>query len=167
MKRLILIGVALATTQPSLAQAPDEHSAAPQLLCRPFVHQATDLLAYVQSAEARGFVPASNDVMRRVAAATINCAESETRLWSRAEADAQLAAAESGFNVGTRTSLEVKLAQVEVEKANYCEAAFSFVTSFGQQHGRRLAVGIVNAGDITPMLVELETLVPVCGRTMK
>jgi hypothetical protein len=93
----------------------------------------------------------------------IGCAESETRLWSQTEADAELAVVERQFEIGRSTSVAVKAARVEAEKASYCEAAFSYVTWLAEVYERRKEVGLAHTGDVTPILAEIEALVPVCG----
>jgi hypothetical protein len=52
-----------------------------------------------------------------------------------------------------------------IEKAKYCEAAFSYVTWWAETYDRRNEVGLGLTGplDIAPILAEIETLVPVCG----
>jgi hypothetical protein len=163
MKLLISLGIALTTTQ-VWGQALDEPSD-PQLLCAPFVRYAEDLVGFVEGNQERGFIISSADEARRIAAATIACAESGTRFLSRSEADAELALTQRQFEVGTNTSVAVRAAQVQVEKAKYCEAAFSYVTWWAETYDRRNEVGLGLTGplDIAPILAEIETLVPVCG----
>jgi hypothetical protein len=160
MKRLVLLGIALTSSQ-AWGQAPDED---PQMLCAPFVRYAENLLRVIESNEAGGFIVSSADESRRLAAATIACAESGTRFLSQSEADAALALTQRQFEVGTSTSVEVGAARVQVEKAKYCAAAFSFVTSWADQHSRRMEVGLTSPLDVALILAEVETLVPVCGR---
>jgi hypothetical protein len=162
MKRLVFLGIALTTTQ-VWGQALDEPSE-PQMLCAPFVRYAENLVGFVESNQERGFIISSADELRRVAAATIACAESETRSLSRSEADAELAVTQRQFEVGTNTSVAVKAAEVQVEKAKYCEAAFSYLTWWAETYDRRSEVGLTGPMDVAPMLAEVETLVPVCGR---
>jgi len=165
MKHLVSIGLLLATTS-AWGQAPGGPTDA-QPLCTPFVRYATDLLTFVQRAEETGSVVSSHAVARHVADATLKCAEAETRLWSRADADAQLALVQRQFDVGINTSVAVGAARVAVEKANYCEAAFSHLTRTVQQHERRREVGLISTGDFAPVLGELEALAPVCGWSSK
>jgi hypothetical protein len=161
MKRLVVLGIALMSAG-AWAQAPDEPSDA--LLCAPFVRYAENLLRVIESNEERGFIVGSADESRRLAAATIGCAEAETRLFSQSQADAELVLAQRQFEVGLATSVAVGSARVAVEKAEYCEAAFSFVTSWADQYSRRMEVGLTGPLDVTPILAEIESLVPVCGR---
>ena len=161
MKHLVSIGVLLAATS-AWGQAPSERTGA-QSLCRPFVGYATNLLSFVERAEQTGRAVSSYAEARRVADATLKCAEAETRLLSRAAADAQLAIVERGFDVGTATSVDVGAARVAVQKASYCEAAFSWVTSMAQQYSRRWEVGLVGPEAFAPILAELEAIAPVCG----
>jgi hypothetical protein len=162
MQRLVVLGIALMSAQ-TWAQAPDETSDA-QLLCAPFVRYAENLLRVIESNEELGFIVSNADDSRRLASTTIGCAEAETRLLSRSEADAELTTVQREFEVGIATSVAVGSARVAVEKAEYCEAAFSFVTSWADQYSRRMEVGLTGPLDVAPILAEVETLVPVCGR---
>jgi hypothetical protein len=164
MKRLISLGIALTTTQ-VWGQAANEPSD-PQMLCAPFIRYAEDLVGFVESNQERGVIVSSADELRRVAAATIECAESETRFLSRSEADAELTVTQRQFEIGTNTSFAVKAAEVQVEKARYCEAAFSYLTSWADTYDRRREVGLIGPLDVTPLLAEIESLVPVCGRAL-
>ena len=160
MKRTILIGLAFGTTH-LWAQLPTERS--DRLLCEPFLPYAAYLLTFVERAEEVGYIPTGSDAMRRVAAATIGCAESETRLWSQSEADARLAVVERRFQVGISSSVAVRAARIEAEKASYCEAAYSHVTSLVQVYERRKDLGLAHPADVAPILEEIQALVPVCG----
>lgn len=164
MKHLVSIGLLLATTS-AWGQAPGERTDA-QPLCTPFVRYATELLTYVERAEETGLV-SRQAAARQVADATLKCAEAETRLWSRADADAQLVLVQRQFEVGISTSVELGGARVGVEKANYCEAAFSHLTQMVHQYERRREVGLISTGDFAPVLGELEALAPVCGWSSK
>ena len=161
MKRLVFLGIAL-TSAHAWGQAPNSSSDA-QMLCAPFVRYAESLLRVIDSNEERGFIVGNAAESRRLARATIACAESQTRLQSQSEAAAELAVTQKQFEVGLNTSVAVGAARVDVEKAKYCEAAFSFVTSWAEQYARRTEVGLTGPLDVTPILAEVETLVPVCG----
>jgi hypothetical protein len=164
MKRMVLIGLALATNA-LWGQVPGERADG-QPLCMPFVSLASDLLAFIERTEERGVIVSSNDGMRRVADATFQCAESDIRLWSHAEADTQLAEVERQFSTGTNTSAAVGAARVDAVKASYCEAAFAHVTQLAKNYDRRKQAGLTHPGaDIAPILLEIEALVPVCGRS--
>jgi outer membrane protein TolC len=165
MKHWVSIGLLLATTS-AWGQVPGEPTDA-QPLCTPFVRYATILLTYVERAEETGRVVSAYAAARHVADATLKCAEADTRLWSRADADAQFVRVQRQFDVGISTSAEVSGARVGVEKANYCEAAFSHLTQTVQQYERRREVGLVSAAAFAPVLGELEALAPVCGWSSK
>src|SRR5215831_18011712 len=147
MKQLILLGIAFAASQ-AFGQSVDERSA-PQMLCTPFASQATDLLHLLDSGAERSYSPESDETQRRVANAIVGCAGSAVRLWSRPEADAELATIERRFEMGTATSMEVVAARVAVAKATYCEAAFSNYIGLAEQFERRKMVGLVGVTDIT------------------
>ena len=161
MKRLVSLAIAL-TSAHAWGQAPISSSDS-QMLCAPFVRYAESLLRVIDSNEERGFVVGNAAESRRLAAATIGCAEANTRLFSQSEADATLAVVQKQFEVGLATSVAVGSARVDVEKAKYCEAAFSFVTLWAEQYSKRMEVGLTGPLDSAPMLAEIETLVPVCG----
>jgi hypothetical protein len=55
---------------------------------------------------------------------------------------------------------------VQVEKAKYCEAAFSYVTWWAETHDRRKEVGLTGPLDVASILAEVGTLVPVCGLSL-
>jgi hypothetical protein len=164
MKRLVLLGIAL-TSAHAWGQTPNETSDGP-LLCAPFVRYAENLLRVIESNEERGFIVGSFDESRRTAAATIGCAESGTRLLSQTQAAAELEVTQRQFEVGTNTSIAVGAAQVQVEKAKYCEAAFSFVTLMAHQYDRRNEVGLTGPADVTSILAEVGALIPVCGLSL-
>lgn len=135
----------------------------PEMLCTPFVSYARDLLRVLDSAAETGQSAATNETLRSVANATVECAESAIRLWSHPKADAELAAAEKRFETGTATSVEVGEARVDVAKATYCEAAFSNALSSAEMFERRKQVGLVSDAGIAPILKSIEALVPICG----
>src|SRR5262249_8399399 len=132
-------------------------------LCTPFVSYAKNLLRVLDDAAEKGYSRATDDTLRRVANATVDCAESGLRLWSRPKADAELVAIEKRFETGTATTSEVRQARVDVVKATYCEAAFSNAAGLAEMYEKRKQVGLVGDGDIGPVLKIIEGLVPVCG----
>ncbi|HET8696323.1 MAG TPA: M56 family metallopeptidase [Gammaproteobacteria bacterium] len=152
-------GFAVWSTQPKISHA-QSPVAAGQSFCAPFVPYARNLLAFVerdaQSASAR-------DEIRRVAQATVDCAASGARLWSRADADARLVEVQKQFEHGTNTSVAVNAAQVGVAKADFCVAEFSHLSSTAQQQQRRSEVGLIRTDELAPVLAELVSLLPVCG----
>ena len=156
MKHLVLLGTALLASQ-AWGQRPGD-IANPQALCTPFVGYARDLLRVVDEQNA-----APNEAARRAALATIQCAESAVRLWSRPSADAELSTIERRFETGTATSVELGDAQVAVAKATYCEALFSHARRMAEQYQRRMEVGLAGRADIATILARVETLIPVCG----
>lgn len=162
MKRLLFGVLALLSTQLS-GQALDD-SPESQLLCAPFVPYAMALLEFVQNTEEIGFVHSATETMRRVSTSAIGCDEAETRLLSQRAANTELVNVQRQFEVGINSSVAVRAAQVEVEKARYCEAAFSYTMLLTENYERRRQVGLSSPGDITPILAEVEALVPVCGR---
>jgi beta-lactamase regulating signal transducer with metallopeptidase domain len=155
-------GFAVWSTQPKISQAQSAvpSVAAGQSFCAPFVPYARNLLAFVerdaQSASAR-------DEIRRVAQATVDCAASGARLWSRADADARLVEVQKQFEFGTNTSVAVSAAQVGVAKADFCVAEFSHLSSTAQQQQRRSEAGLIRTDELAPVLAELVSLLPVCG----
>jgi hypothetical protein len=161
MKRCISIGLLLAATS-AWGQAPVERPGT-QPLCTPFVGHATNLLSFVERAERTGSVDSSHVAARRVADVALKCAEAETRLLSRADADAQLALVQRRFDIGTATSAQLGAARVAVQKASYCEAAFSWITQMTEHYQRRSEVGLVGPEALPPILAELEAIAPVCG----
>lgn len=162
MKHLVSIGLLLAATS-AWGQVPGERTSA-QALCTPFVGYATNLLSFVERVEQTSRVVSSFYAeARRVADATLKCADAETRLWSRADADARLAFAQRQFEVGTATTGDVGAARVAVQKASYCEAAFSWVTEMTHQYQRRWELGLTGPEALAPILAELEAIAPVCG----
>ena len=162
MKRIVvLLGLVLAASQ-AFGQSLDSRSD-PQMLCTPFLSYAQTLLHVLDDAAAKGYSGPNDDVLRRVANATVGCAESRVRLWSHPKADAELAAIEKRFETGTATSIDVGAARVDVVKAAYCEAAFSNAVGFVEMYEKRKAVGLVIEGDVGPALKIIEGLVPVCG----
>jgi hypothetical protein len=161
MKHWVSFGLLLAATS-AWGQSPAEGTGA-QPLCTPFAGYATNLLSFVERAEHAGRAASSHAAARRVADATLNCAEAETRLLSRAYADAQLATVQRQFEVGTATSVDVGAARVAVQKASYCEAAFSWITEVTRQYQRRLEVGLIGPDAFAQILAELEAMAPVCG----
>jgi hypothetical protein len=161
MKPLVLLGVFFAASQ-AFGQSVDERSAS-QMLCTPFVSHARNLLQVLDSAAERVSSTASDETLRRIANATVGCAESAIRLWSHPKADMELAAVERRFESGTASTMEVRVARVDVEKASYCEAAFSNVAWLAEIYDRRKQAGLVSDEDVAPMLKILEGLVPVCG----
>jgi hypothetical protein len=163
MKHWVSIGLLLATTS-AWGQGPSERADA-QPLCTPFVGYATDLLSFVERAERTGSVDSSYAASRRVADAALKCAEADTRLLSRADADAQLAIVERQFEVGTATTVDVGAARLAVQKASYCEAALSWITQVTYQYQRRAEVGLVGPEGIAPILAELEAITALCGRS--
>ena len=160
MKRLVLLGLVLAASQ-AFGQSVDDRSA-PQM-CAPFVSYAKDLLRVLDDAAQRGYSAATDGTLRRVADATVGCAESGIRLWSHPKADAELVAIEKRFETGTATTFEVRAARVDVVKASYCEAAFSNAIGLVDIHEKRKQAGLVGDEDVGAMLKIIETLVPVCG----
>ena len=161
MKRLVLLGVFMSASQ-AFGQSVDERSV-PQMLCTPFVSYARDLLHVLDSAAETGHSAATDETLRSVANAMVECAESAIRLWSHPKADAELAAAEKRFETGTATTMEVGEARVDVAKATYCEAAFSNALSLAEVFERRKQVGLVGDAGIAPILKSIEALVPFCG----
>ena len=164
MKHLVLIALALAPALvfgQSATEVPD-----PQLLCAPFARHAASLLEFVEAAEANGDIAAPQaTAMRRVATSTIDCAASETRFRSRAEADSRLALIEGEFRDGAATALDVSAARVAVEKAGYCAAAFSYLTASAELYEKKRNAGRARPGDVVPILAEVELMAPVCGRS--
>ena len=162
MKRIVvLLGLVLAASQ-SFGQTADERGA-PQMLCTPFVSYANTLLHVLDDAAARGYSGVNDDSLRRFANATVGCAQSGVRLWSRPKAEAELAAVEKRFETGTANTLEVRAARVDVVKAAYCEAAFSNARETAEIYDKRKQVGLVSEGDVGPVLEIIEGLVPICG----
>lgn len=160
MKHVLLIGLALVTTN-VWAQAPAETV---RPLCAPFAPYAAEVLAFVERSEQTGLNASSSDALRRAVAAMTQCAESGTRLWSRAAADAQLTTVQKQFDVGLNTSVAVSAARVATAKASYCEAAFAHLTRQAEIYDRRKEAGLTGPQDIASVLTELEALVPVRGR---
>jgi hypothetical protein len=162
MKRIVvLLGFVLAASQ-AFGQSADERSA-PQMLCAPFVSYAKNLLHILDAAAEGGYSATADDTLRRVAKATVGCAESSLRLWSHPKADAELAAIEKRFETGTASTIEVRAARVDVAKATYCEAAFSNAVGLAEMYEKRKLAGLVSDGDVGPVLEIIERLVPVCG----
>jgi hypothetical protein len=161
MKHLVLLALFTFASQ-AFGQSVDERSA-PQSLCTPFVAYAKTLLHILDDAAEKGYSGASDDMLRRVANATVGCAESGVRLWSHPKADAELAAVEKRFDTGTATTYEVRVARVDVVKATYCEAAFSNAMGMAEIYEKRRQVGLVSEGDVGPVLKIVEGLLPVCG----
>jgi hypothetical protein len=161
MRHIVSIGFLLAAAS-AWGQAPAERAGA-QPLCTPFVGHATNLLSFVERAERDGRAVSSHAESRRIADATLKCAEAQTRLLSRADADAQWTRVQGQFEVGTATSVDVGHARVAVRKADYCEAAHSLVMLMAQQYQRRSEVGLVGPDALAPILAELEAIAPVCG----
>ena len=162
MKRIVvLLGIGLAASQ-AFGQSVDERSGQ-QMLCAPFVSYAKNLLRVLDDAAGKGYSRATDDTLRRVANATVDCAESGIRLWSRPKADAELVAIEKRFETGTATTIEVRQARVDVVKATYCEAAFSNAVGLAEMYEKRKQVGLVAPGDVGSMLQIIERLVPFCS----
>jgi hypothetical protein len=162
MKRIVvLLGLVLAASQ-AFGQSVDERSA-PQMLCTPFVSYAKTLLRVLDDAAEKGYSGANDDMLRRVANATVGCADSGIRLWSHPKADAELVTIEKRFETGTATTIDVRAARVDVVKATYCEAAFANAIAFAEMYEKRRQVGLVAEGDVGPMLKIIEGLVPICG----
>jgi hypothetical protein len=162
MKRIVvLLGIVLAASQ-AFGQSPDERSAQ-QMLCTPFVSYAKNLLHILDEAAEGGYSGAADDTLRRVANATVGCAEAGIRLWSHPKADAEFAAIEKRFETGTATTVEVRAARVDVVKATYCEAAFSNAVGLAEMYEKRKQAGLVIDGDVGPVLKIIEGLLPVCG----
>src|SRR6185369_8061444 len=161
MRRLIFVGLLLSASQ-AFGQSLDERSV-PQSLCTPFVSYAKNLLSYLDTATEIAYSAETNETLRKMANATVECSESAIRLWSHGKAEAELAAAEHRFETGTATSYEVGAARVDVAKATYCEAAFSNAIVAAEQFEKRKQVGLVNGASVAPVLKTVEALIPVCG----
>jgi hypothetical protein len=161
---IVVAGFVVWSTQPKISHAQPAVSsvAAGQSFCAPFVPYARSLLAFVER-DAQS--ASSRDELRRVAQATFDCAASGALLWSRAAADARLAEVQKQFEVGTNTSVAVSAAQVGVAKADFCVAEFAHLSSTVRQQQRRSEAGLVRTDEIAPVLAELVSLVPVCGRS--
>ena len=161
MKRLVLLGLLLSASQ-AFGQSVDERSGS-QTLCTPFVSYARNLLTFLDRTDGSSVPAGTGEALRSAANATVACAESAVRLWSHAKAEAELAAAQTRFERGTATSMELGTAHVNVAKATYCEAAFSNAITVVEQYKRRKEVGLVGGADVAPILKDVEALIPICG----
>lgn len=161
MRRLIFVGLLLCASQ-AFGQSADERLV-PQNLCTPFVSYARNLLNFLDTATEVAYSAETNETMRKMADATVECSESGIHLWSHGKAEAELAAAEHRFETGTATSDELGAARVGLAKATYCEAAFANAIAVVEQFERRRQVGLVNGAGVAPVLKRVEALIPVCG----